>query len=76
MINMTRLFKVSYSNVYRANSEDEARELLQQDIDTASADDANFAPLDSNDWECEEIIRDDTTEWLFDAFENDDMRDD
>lgn len=68
----TKLFWAVASNTYRAMNSDEAREMLQADIDSG----LSFWLGDADDWQIEELIRGSDTERLFDAFENDDLRDD
>lgn len=64
----TKLFRAVASNTYRAVSSDEAREMLQADIDSG----LSFWLGDADDWEIEELMRGKDTEWLFRTFEDHD----
>lgn len=66
----TRLFTAVISQVYFANSDDEAREMLQQDIDSGVALLDRLG--DADDWHIEELMRGNDTEWLFRTFEGHD----
>lgn len=64
----TRLFRAVASNTYRAMNSDEAREMLQADIDSG----LSFWLGDADDWQIEELMRGNDTEWLFRTFEDHD----
>ena len=66
----TRLFTAVISQVYFANSDDEAKEMLQQDIDSGVALLDRIG--DADDWHIEELMRGNDTEWLFRTFEDHD----
>lgn len=68
MADKIRLFKLSHWAVYRADSEDDARRQLQEDIEDSIND--NFDIADAENWECEELDRDEKTEYLFNAFDD------
>lgn len=59
-----KVYEFSYKVVYPAKDEEEARELLNKEIE-----DGMFLE-EYSDWECKELPRDDSTEWLYRSFDN------
>ena len=57
-----KLYSFSITKTYPADSEEEAVEYLRQDLADATG------TIDADDFDCEELIRNDQTEWLFRSF--------
>ena len=57
-----KLYSFSITKTYPADSEEEAVEYLRQDLADSTG------TIDADDFDCEELVRNDQTEWLFRCF--------
>ena len=58
------LYRFSISLIFPAETPDEGRELFAQELE-----DRLYELADPSDWECEELPRNDATEYLFRSWE-------
>lgn len=58
-----KIYQLSYKVIYPAESEEEARELLNREVEEG------MGVGDFSTWECEELRRDEATEFLYRSYE-------